>query len=154
VALEHRQPPPDERELEQHEVAGQVDEARTRHPRARLGVDQRSGHLEVIRAGPAVCADLADHGVLVGRRRVGRVGQRRERGLQLGVGVGELLPELLHAPGDVLHRGDLLGRVAARLPGGPDRLRRLVLLRPQALGLRSQRARARVELEHAVEPLV
>ena len=147
--------PPDERELEQHEVAHQVGEARAGHARAGLDVDQRSGDVEVVAAGGALLAHLAQRpcrlSAAVGS---GGFGSVAERGLQLGVGVRQLLPERLHALGDLLHRGDLLGRVAARLLGGADRLRRLVLARAQVLHLGPQRARALVELEHAVQPLV
>ena len=109
-------------------------------------------HLEVVAAGGAGRPLLAQRGVLVGGRRIGRVRQRRQRGLQLGVGVRQLLRERLHPLGDLLHGRDLGRRVAALALGRADRLRGRVLLGLQRLDLGPQRAGALVELEHAVEP--
>ena len=111
--------------------------------------------LEVVAArSEANLADLAQRRVLVRGRRVRRVRKRGQRLLQVGLGAGQLLPERLHARRDLLHRGDLVRGVATGLLGLSDRLRRLVLARPQALGLRPQRAHALVELERAIEPRV
>ena len=69
------QRPAHERELEQHEVAAQVGEARARQPRAALHVDRVAGELEVVAAASPArgLADLAEDGVLVRRGRVGQV---------------------------------------------------------------------------------
>ena len=68
------QRPAHERELEQHEVAAQVGEARARQPRAALHVDPLAGQLEVVAAGraPASPTSRSDR-VLVGARS-GRAG--------------------------------------------------------------------------------
>jgi hypothetical protein len=98
----------------------------------------------VVAAGAPGLAFLAQGRVLVGGGRVRGVRKRGERCLQLGVGVGELVPERFDPARDVLHRGDLRGGVAARLLGRPDRLRGDVLLGLQRLHLRPQLARAGV----------
>ena len=77
VAAQLLQRPAHERELEHHEVALQVGEARAGHPGRRLHVDQRPGQLEVVAAGAPGLADLAQDRVL--RRRV-VVGEVRQRG--------------------------------------------------------------------------
>ena len=73
-----------ERQLEQHEVAAQVGEARARQPRRALHVDPRTRELEVVAAGLARLADLLEHRVLVGSVGRGQVGQRREHRVALG----------------------------------------------------------------------
>ena len=75
LLAEQRQRPAHERQLEQHEIALEVGEARARHLRGGLHVDQVAGELEVVATGLACLADLAQHGVLVGRVGVGRVGE-------------------------------------------------------------------------------
>ena len=51
VAAQLLERPAHERELEEHEVAAQVGEARARQPRAALHVDALAGELEVVAAG-------------------------------------------------------------------------------------------------------
>ena len=64
-------------ELEHHELALQVGEARAGDARARLHVDQWAGELEVVlRPARPRLAHLAQHRVLAAARRVGEVGQR------------------------------------------------------------------------------
>ncbi len=97
VAAQLVQRPLHERELEQHQVAAQVREARRREPRGALHVDPLAGEIEVV-ARPARrhrgLADLAQHRVAVGRLLVGQVRQRRERLAEAGLGVAELGLEL------------------------------------------------------------
>ena len=154
VAAQHLQRPAHERQLEQHEVALEVGEAGAGHARARLHVDPRAAQLEVVlrRSRPRLAA-LVEDLVLVGRGRVGRVGQRGELGVELGLHAVELLAQRLAARGDRLHRGDRLRGVLARLLGRGDRLRRLVLLRLDPLGLGQQLAPPHVERQHPVQPL-
>ena len=84
VAEQHVHAPAHERQLEQHEVALQVGEARARHPRGRLHVDPLARQVEVVarvRGAEPRLPDLAQRLVGVGRGRIGRVRQRGERGL-------------------------------------------------------------------------
>ena len=64
----------DERELEQHQPAAQVGEARAGQSGAALHVDHRPGQLEVIAAGAPGLADLTQHRVGGGRIRDGTFG--------------------------------------------------------------------------------
>ena len=104
--LEH---PAHERELEHHEIALQVGEARAGELGGVVHVDHRSRQLEVV-AGredglPPAHAEAADpglshdpHELVLGARGgggVGEVGQRQQRRLQLGLRLGELPRELL-----------------------------------------------------------
>ena len=152
-AISTSMPQRSERELEQHHVALEVGEARARHPRRGLHVDQPAGELEVVArlVRPPRLADLAHRGVLVGRARVGRVRDQREHALQLLLDRRQLLRQRLHAPRDLLHLGDRVGRVAALLLRARDRLRGLVLARPQPLDLGQQLAPPRVERQRLVQ---
>ena len=122
VADELLRGPAHERELEQDHVAAQVGEARARQARAALHVDALAGQLEVVGAGRACLADLAQDLVLVCGGRVGQVGQRDEHRLELVVGAARGLAERLDLRGDVLHAGDRFARVVARLLGRRDAL--------------------------------
>ena len=81
VAAQLLQRPADQRELEEDELGAQVGEARARQARRALHVDPLAGQLQVVarRRVHARLADLAHDGVLVGRARVGQVGQRAQR---------------------------------------------------------------------------
>ena len=147
--------PPDERELEEHEVAPEIGEARARELRPGIHVDHRPRELEVV-AGLEVelwnAAHLA-HQLIFGPGRrggVGQVGERHERCLECLVHLRELALELLRARRHLAHRLDLalaLGGVGRRADA---RVRR-VLLAAQALELGQQRTPARVELDHSVD---
>ena len=115
---------------------------------------QRAGELEVVLALAAGLAALVEHRVLVGGGRVGRVRQRGERLVELGLHAVELLAQRLAAARDLLHLGDRPRGVLAGLLRGRDRLRGGVLLRLEPLDLGQQLAPPHVELEHAVEPRV
>ena len=145
LAAEQLERPAHERELEQHERALQVGEARARHARAGLHVDQAAEQLEVVAAGLARLADLAQHLVLLGRGRVGRVrARRRARPASCSSTVADLGLELLHLGGDAAHLLDRGRRVLARALGLGDLVARRVLRRraaPRAAG-RSSRRRA------------
>ena len=148
--------PAHQRQLEQHERALEVGEARAGHARAGLQVDQVAEQLEVVAARRARLADLAQHRVLVGGRRVGEVRQRRRAAsssssstaLQLGV---ELLLAVADRPATSAIASRRVLALALQLA---DLLAGRVLLGPQRLELGQQLAPARVELEHPVERAV
>ena len=147
-----------QRQLEQHEVALQVREARARHARGRLHVDQLARQLEVV-------ARLVD---ARGRRRpraasssssaADRIGRVRERARSTPSSAastdGELLRQRLRpAARPPASRRSRRPR-PARLLGARDRLRGLVLARPQPLDLGQQLAPPRVERQRLVQPRV
>ena len=72
--------PLDERELQPHDRPLEIGEARARHPRPRLEVDEVAEQLHVVASLGARLADLAQHLVGGRRARVGQVRQRGERG--------------------------------------------------------------------------
>ena len=149
--LEQRQRPLHQRELEPHERALEVGEARARHARPRLHVQVVAEQLHVVAPGPARLADLADHLVRVGGARVWQVGQRHQhRGAPL-LHRAQLLVQLLLALGEPAHLGDRLRGVLTAALQLPDPLARLVLARAQVLQLRQQRSPALVELERLVQ---
>ena len=88
---------------------------------------QRARQLEVVEACATGLAALVEHLVLVGRGRVGRVGQQRERLVEIGLDAVELLAQRLAAARDLLHLGDRAGRVLAGLLRRGDRRRGGVL---------------------------
>ena len=149
--------PPHERELEEHQLASQIREARARQLRAGVHVDHPARELEVVARLEVELGNAAHlaHELVLGPgsgRGVGQVGQRREGALKRLLHFRELALELLRARRNHPHRLDLalaLGRVGGR----PDPRIRCVLLAPQALELGQQRAPSRVELDHRVDRL-
>ena len=136
-----------QRELEQHEVALEVGEARARHARRGLHVDARSGELEVVAAAAAGLADLPQHRVLRRGVRIREVGQGGQRGVALGLHPTLLVGQGATALGERCERLALFrrGRTGAPAAG-------LVELGLHLLELLRELAPARVELQHAVEP--
>ena len=85
-----------------------------------------------------------------GGSRVGQVGQRRERLLQLLFDLGQLELELLGARGHAAHGRDL-ALALTRVGSSADAHVRLVLLGAQPLQLRKQLAPATIELDHPIK---
>ena len=106
--------PAHERELEQHEIALEVGEARARDLGRRSPCRSRSpASSRWSRPVAAGLADLAQHGVLVGCVGVGRVGQREQTSSsRLSISASSS-PSCLPRGGDLLHGGDGLVRVLA-----------------------------------------
>ena len=107
------------------------------------------------RPAPSGLADLAQRRVVVGGGRVGRVRERR----RARPAARRRRPPA-PAPSAFTRAATSCIAAISSAASPPaclaraDRLRRLVLARAQRLDLGPQRARARVELEHAVEPRV
>jgi hypothetical protein len=149
----------DQRELDQHDVAEQVDEPRSARPHGPVDVEhaEELAELDVIlrfeveHRPLAVAADL--DGVLVGepvgRRRVRDVRRHGEHAAEVGLGDLELRFELLHAR---RHARDLLDQPPALVRlRATDLLGQPVLLRAEVLDLRRQRTPALVEAEQVVD---
>jgi hypothetical protein len=154
LLAEQPERPAHERQLEEDQLALQVGEARARHARAGLEVDQVAEQLEVVAAGGAGLADLTHDGVGVGRAGIGQVRQRGERAAELLLDRLQLAVEPLLALADLLDRGDRLRSVAALALQLADPLAGGVLLGAQALELGQNRTPALVELEHSRQPPV
>ena len=105
-ALRHEplQRPPHQRQLEQHQRPAQVGEARARHAGAALDVHQLAQQLQVVAAGRARLADLAQHRVLVGRIASGGLGRAVIAASRAALDPGQLDLHLLHARGELAHR--------------------------------------------------
>ena len=152
-SLRHR--PLHERELEHHEVAAQVGEARARQPRAALHVDPLAGELEVVapglrrrrrrRAGPRPRA----------RRPSGRAGSAASTSSSCSSAsaVARALAERLDLGRQRLQALELRGHVALLALAGRDLLGRRLLLGAQPLGRLRRLAPLRVELDDAVDAL-
>ena len=143
--LVHR--PAHERQLQQHEVAAQVGEARARQARAALHVDPLAGQLEVVAClgrAPTASPTSREHRVLVGARS-GRAGwaAARSAALQLGVDAARA-PRSAPWPRPAtsrIARDRLVGVLAGaawprRSPGWPRSARRAA---PRARGRISRR---------------
>ena len=122
VLAEQLERPAHERELEQHEVALEVGEARARHARARLHVDQRAGELQVV-ARRTSSASPTSRSVVSSSAAVGSGGLGSDASaVSSSASIAlELLAERLHATRDLLHLGDRGARVLAGLLGARDR---------------------------------
>ena len=150
----------DQRELDEREVAEQVDEPRAARAHRALDVEhaERGAQLHVIlrreierRHDVVVAADL--HRVLVGEavgaRGVRHVGRAREQRVEVRLGLRQLRLELLQLGADGRDLGDQsLLLVAGR---SPDRLRGAVLCGPQLLDTLGERTPALVGGEELVD---
>ena len=150
------QRPAHERQLEHHQVAFQIREARPRERGRAIHVDHPPRQLEVVARLEVELphrADLAHELVLRPRSgaRVGKVRQRRQGRLQAKLDLPQLLLELLRPHRHAAHALDL-ALARGRVRGGLDPRVRLVLLSPQPLQLGQQPAAVRVELDNLVEP--
>ena len=96
-------------------------------------------------------AHLAHHGVLLGRARVGQVGQGRQRGGQSVVDLSQLGVERLLTLARAAHGGDGLGGVVALALQLADALARRVLVGAQALQLGQKAAPPLVKRERPVQ---
>ncbi len=176
VVAELAQRPLDKRQLDEHQIAAQVGEARARQVGPALHVDALAGQLQVIAGlgrdrggvgdGRAVVepvdprfADGLQDGVLERRVGVRQVGQPRLGAVELLLDLRQLLLQRLGLGRDlahVRHGGVGLGRVPGLLGGLlglRDRLVGRVLLGPQRLELGQDLAPPLVEAQHAVEGL-
>ena len=93
---------------------------------------------------------LLDDVVLVSRRRVGQVRQRRELRVESALGLVELSLQRLDLRPNLSHLRDRVGRVLSRTLRLPDRLARLVAPRAQGLELRQDLASTLVEVQQLV----
>ena len=153
VRHQHLHAPAHERELEQHHVALEVGEARARHARRGLHVDQRRRRARGGRAARSAPAARRPRAATCPRRPrsdPAGSGSARARPASSRLDRRELLRQRLRAARDLLHLGDRVGRVAALLLRARDRLRGLVLARPQPLDLGQQLAPPRVERQRLV----
>ena len=116
------QHPAHERELEHHEIAFQIGKARTRQTRGAIHVDplprqlQVIARLEVERAGRSPTSRTSSSSGPGAARRIGQVGQRRQRRLEILFDRGQLALQLLRARGHPAHRRDLALALALRRP--------------------------------------
>ncbi len=152
------------RDVQPHEVAEQIGEARAGRAGAALHVDHRAGEVDVVARLEVelrlrAARQRVHRGVLLehavgGATRAGCSGASSIAVSKRGVGLAQRDLELRQAVAQPGRRRDLGRRVAPGALGLADRLRGVVALGAQLVDLGLQRAPALVEREHLVEQAV